>query len=218
MHAVMMPELAFEVRDVVAEPYAAVPTLMFHLQVTAATEAAIHAIALRCQVRIEPQRRRYSAVEEGRLLELFGETPQWGDSLRPFHWTIVSATVGAFHGTTETELPVTCTYDFDVAAAKYMHGLEDGEIPLNLLFSGTVFFRGGAGFSAEPVPWHSEANYRLPVAVWRQLMDQYFPNSGWLRLQRDTLDSLQRFKAARAIPTFEQAIERLLKEAGEDGA
>ena len=31
---------------------------------------------------------------------------------------------------TEVDLPVTCTYDFEVAAAKYLHALDDGEIPL----------------------------------------------------------------------------------------
>jgi Family of unknown function (DUF6084) len=180
-------ELSFDVLEARAEPYAAVPTLAFRLRVGAAPDVAIHAIGLRCQIRIEPQRRRYSPAEESRLLELFGETPQWGESLRPFLWTNVSATITGFTGVTEADLPVPCTYDFEVAAAKYLHGLGDGEIPLNLLFSGTVFSRGGAGFTAEPVPWHAEAGYRLPVVVWRDRMDHYFPNSGWLRLHRDTL-------------------------------
>jgi hypothetical protein len=210
-------DLRFDVLDVKAEPYAAVPTLAFRLRLTTAPEVAVHAIALRCQVRIEPQRRRYGPAEESRLLELFGETPQWGDSLRPFLWTNVAATITGFTGTTEADFPVPCSYDFEVAAAKYLHALGEGEIPLNLLFSGTVFSRGETGFSAEPVPWHAESDYRLPVAVWRELMDHYFPNSGWLRLRRESLDALQRFKAARAIPTWEQAIELLLKEAGEGG-
>jgi Family of unknown function (DUF6084) len=47
-------------------------------------------------------------------------------------------------------------------------------------------------------------------------MDLYFPNSGWLRVRRDTLDELQRFKASRALPTWDQAFEQLLKAAGED--
>ena len=122
-----------------------------------------------------------------------------------------------FGGGTEFELPVECTYDFDVAGAKYMHSLADGEIPLLLLFSGTVFSRGETGFSVEPVSWTSEASYRMPVSVWRQMMDLYFPSSGWLRVGRDTLDQLQRFKALRALPTWDQAFELLLTEAGEDG-
>jgi hypothetical protein len=46
-------------------------------------------------------------------------------------------------------------------------------------------------------------------------MDLYFPNSGWLRLHRDTLDALGTYKATRAVATWDQAIEKLLKEAGE---
>jgi hypothetical protein len=188
---------------------------MMRLRVSEATGAEVHALALRCQIRIEPQRRRYRADEEERLYELFGETPRWGDTLRPFLWTHVSATLPGFSGSTEVELPLECSYDFEVTAAKYLHALAAGEIPLILLFSGTVFTRGSGGFSAEPIGWDQEALYRLPVSVWRELMDQYFPNSGWLRLSRDTLYALQRFRASRALPTWDQALEQLLKEAGQ---
>jgi hypothetical protein len=211
-----MTSLGFTVVGAEAEPHAAVPTLMFRVAVSESGGDRVHALALRCQIRIEPQRRRYDPGEEERLYELFGETPRWGDSLRPFLWTHVSTTVSGFEGRTEFDLPVECTYDFDVAGAKYMHALAHGEIPLLLLFSGTVFTRGETGFAAEPLSWTSEASYRMPVSVWRQMMDLYFPNSGWLRVRRDTLDQLQRFKAVRALPTWDQAFELLLKEAGED--
>ncbi|MGH9016522.1 MAG: DUF6084 family protein, partial [Acidimicrobiales bacterium] len=167
--------------------------------------------ALRCQIRIEPQRRRYAADEEERLYELFGETPQWGDSLHPFLWTHVSTTVAGFRGVTEIDLPVECTYDFEVAGAKYLHSLSEGEIPLLLLFSGTVFTRGESGFAAEPVSWHEDATFRLPVAVWRGLMDLYFPRSGWIRVGRDTLDDLREFRVRRGLPTWDQALQQLLK-------
>ena len=178
----------------------------------------MHAVALRCQIRIEPQRRRYTADEEARLYELFGETPRWGDSLRPFLWTHVATTVTSFRGTTEIDLPIECTYDFEVAASKYLHAVEDGEIPILLLFTGTVFTKGQSGFAVEPVAWNLEAPFRLPVAVWRGTMDLYFPNSGWIRVSRGTLDALQRYKSGRALPTWDQAFEHLLKQAGEDGA
>ncbi|HYZ99849.1 MAG TPA: DUF6084 family protein [Acidimicrobiales bacterium] len=212
-----MTALAFEVLGARAEPHAAVPTLALRLRIAETSAAAVHAVALRCQIRIEPQRRRYDADEEARLYELFGETPQWGDSLRPFLWTHIGTTVGAFTGSTEVDLPVECSYDFEVAGAKYLHALGDGEIPLVLLFSGTVFSRGDAGFAAEPVAWDAEASFRLPVATWRAVMDLYFPNSAWLRVRRDTLDALARFKATHALPTWDQALERLLKDAGEAG-
>ena len=147
---------------------------------------------------------------------MFGETPRWGDTLRPFLWTHLSVMVTGFTGSTEIDLPVPCTYDFDVAAAKYIHALAHGEVPLLLLFSGTVFSKGASGFSVEPVAWHEEASYRLPVSVWREVMDLYFPDAGWLRVRRTTIDALQRFKAARALPSWDDVVEQLLKEAGEE--
>jgi len=205
-----MSDLDFEVLGVAPDPYAAAPTLLFRLGITETTGVAVHSVALRCQLRIEPQRRRYTADEEERLLAIFGETPRWGDTLKPFLWTHASTMVAGFSGGTEVDLPVPCTYDFEVAAAKYLHALDAGEVPLVLLFNGTVFSSSGV----EPVPWHKETHVKMPAQVWRQLMDLYFPNSGWVRLHRDTLDDLERFKASRALPTWEQAIEALLKEAG----
>jgi hypothetical protein len=189
---------------------------MLQVRVTETSGVAVHALVLRGQIRIEPQRRRYGPEEEERLYELFGETPRWGDTLRPFLWAHVSTTVPGFTGAAEFDLAVPCTYDFEVAAAKYLHALVGGEIPLLVLFSGTVFTPGERGFSAEPISWDLEASYRLPVAIWRQVMDKYFPNSGWVRVSRDTLDRLQRFKTGRALPTWDQAFESLLKQAGED--
>jgi hypothetical protein len=211
-----MTDLSFEVVGARAEPHAAVPTLVLHVRVTEASGQAVHALVLRCQIRIEPNKRTYTAEEQARLYELFGETPQWGDSLRPFLWTHVTTTVGRFDDSTVIDLPLECSYDFEVAAAKYLHGLDHGEIPLLLLFSGTVFPDSPGGFVAERVSWQAEATYRLPVSLWRATMDLYFPNSGWVRLGRDTLDRLQRYRALKALPTWDQAIEALLKEAGAD--
>lgn len=212
-----MTSLSFEIVGARAEPYAAVPTLVLRLRITEADGQPVHAAALRCQLMIEPQRRRYTADEERRLVDLFGETPRWGDTLRPFLWAHTGTMVAGFTGSTEVDLPIVCTYDLEVAAAKYFHALDTGEIPVLLLFSGTVFSRGARGFSAEPVAWHEEASYRLPVRVWRELMDLYFPGGGWLRLTRDTIDALQRFKVARALLTWDDTVEQLLKEAGEEG-
>ena len=215
-----MSSLSFEVLGAHAERHAAVPTLSIRLRLTEPDALAVHAVALRCQVMIEPQRRRYDPVEQERLVELFGDPPRWGDTLRPFLWTHTGLMVPGFTAITEVDLPIVCTYDFEVAAAKYLHGLDDGEIPLLLLFSGTVFRAASnavAGFAAAPVAWHEEASFRLPVAVWRDVMDRYFPNSGWVRVSRDHLDALTRFKAKRALPTWDDTIEQLLKEAGEEG-
>ena len=206
-----MSDLDFEVLGVEPDPYAASPTMVFKLGITETTGERVHSVSLRCQLRIEPQRRRYSPAEEERLLAMFGETPRWGDTLKPFLWTHASTMIAGFSGRTEVDLPVPCTYDFEVAAAKYLHALGDGEVPLVLLFNGTVFSASGV----EPVPWHKETRFGMPAGAWRRLMDLYFPNSGWIRIRRETLDDLERFKASRALPTWEQALEVLLKETGE---
>jgi hypothetical protein len=211
-----MSDLAITCVDVRADRYAAAPTMLFRLRLTEATGVRVHAIALRCQIRIEPARRRYGGEEAERLLELFGETPQWGESLKPMQFAAVGVVVPSFTGTAEVDVPVPCTYDFEVAAAKYLHALSGGEVPMLLLFSGTAFHRTDDGrFEVEQVPWSLESRYRVPVAVWRELMDRFFPGGGWIRVHRDTLDALQRFKARNALPTWEDAFAALLKQAGE---
>ncbi|HEY3894135.1 MAG TPA: DUF6084 family protein [Pseudonocardiaceae bacterium] len=210
-----MTELSFTCLDVRAENYAMTPTLLFRLRVDAAAGQRVRAIALRCQIRIEPARRGYSENEPERLLELFGERGRWGDTLKPFQFANTSTVIASFTDTIEVDVSVPCTYDMEVTAGRYFHALEDGEIPFILLFSGTIFGDGEKGLWIEQVPWHAEARYRMPVAVWREMMDGHFPGSGWLRLRRDTIDALAEFKAARGLPSWDDAVLAVL-EAGRD--
>lgn len=216
MSALGAPE--FSVLGASVEAHAAVPTLMLRTRIVEPSGSRVHALALRCQIRIEPAQRRYSAEEQSRLYELFGESGQWGDSLRPFLWTHVSTVVTGFDGETEIDLPVACSYDFEVASAKYLHGVADGAIPLCLLFSGTAFSSGERGLAAAPIPWDREARFRLPVTLWREMMDRYFPNSGWLRVHRETFDALTRFKLERGLLTIEQTLDELLRLASSESA
>ncbi len=210
-----MSEIGFTVLDAKPQPYAAAPTLAFRLRLEEPSGAAIHCVALHCQIRIEPQRRRYQAQEQERMRELFGAPAQWGETLRPFLWTHADTMVAGFTGATEIDLNVPCTYDFEVAAAKYLHSLGEGEVPLLFLFNGSVFAKAPPGLRVTQLAWHKDASYRLPVRVWRELMDLYFPNGGWLRLHRDTLDRLLQFKARNALATWDQVIELLLGAAGD---
>ena len=210
-----MTELRFSVLDIAAEPYAVVPTLLARLRIQESTGEPVHALALRAQVRIEPQRRRYDNDEEAGLLDLFGRRERWADTLKPFLWMHTTAMVPGFTGATEVDLPLPCTYDFEVTGAKYLQALRDGEIPLVLLFSGTVFTRGATGFAVAQIPWNSETTHRLPVAVWRDVMDRYFPGSQWLRVDRDTVEALARYKSARGFISWEDAFASLLAQAGQ---
>jgi hypothetical protein len=205
-----MVALSFDCIGIRVERYAAAPTLVFRLRISDTSSTPVHTIALRCQLRIEPGRRRYSPGEAERLHDLFGDVSRWADTLKPIQFAMVSTMVPGFSGATEVDLTVPCTYDLEVSAARYLAGLEEGGAPLLMLFSGTVFVRTDNGFSVEPVPWSAECSVRLPTEVWQEMINLYFPNSGWIRLSRDTLDALARFKTSLALPTWEAAIESLL--------
>ncbi|GAC1420974.1 MAG: DUF6084 family protein [Candidatus Velthaea sp.] len=209
-----MSKLSFSITGANAEPFAVAPQLALCVRIEEATGVRVHAIALRAQVMLEPQRRGYSADETPRLIDLFGTPERYGDTLRPMLWTHVAQTVLAFEDSTQFDLPIPCSYDFQVAAHKFIAGLEDGEIPINLLFSGTVFVRGDDGtLRAEFVPWTCEAHYRLPVAVWREAMDAHFPNQAWLRVSREVYDELVRWRNAGGLPSWDETMTRLIESA-----
>jgi Family of unknown function (DUF6084) len=212
-----MADLIFGCTGATAERYAATPTLTFALTITERSGVRVHAIALRCQIRIEPHRRRYTAAEAQRLHDLFGDPSRWAETVKPIQLATVTTMVPTFTAVTETELTVPVTYDLEVTSARYLQGLDDGTIPLLLLFSGTVFVANGDSFSVELVPWSAEASYRMPVSVWQELVDVHFPNSAWLRCSRQTLDELSAFKAKHALPTWDATLAALLAAAGEAG-
>jgi hypothetical protein len=213
-----MPDLSFEVIDAEVPPYAAVPMLLFKLRVTNQVAGErIHSILLRSQIQIAVTRRRYSPEAQEGLLELFGEPNRWGETLRPLLWTHASAVVPQFEGSCVTDLPVACTYDFEVASTKYFDALEDGEIPLTFLFSGTIFYEGeGGDLQAGQIPWTGEASYRLPVATWKAMIARYYPNSTWVRLHKDVFDQLLRYKITHGLLTWDDVVARLLQASDEE--
>ena len=203
-----MTGLKFAVVEARADSHAAAPTLLFRLRIQSLRP--VHAILLRCQLQIEPRRRPHRPSEQERLADLFGDAPRWKDTLKPLIWSRSSFTVPAFDDSIETELAVACTYDFDVAAAKYLDALEDGEIPVLFLFSGTIFAKEADGFRVEQVPWDNEASFRMPVRLWRDLMNAFFPDCAWIRLRRESLDSLQRFRARNGLASWDEVLEALI--------
>lgn len=205
-----MNTLSFTVTGAEAQAHAAVPILNFRLRLREISGQAVQGLLLRCLVQIEPRRRKHTAEEQERLGDLFGEPARWSETLRPLLWTQASLAIPGFQDSLETDLPVACTYDFEVASAKYLQALAGGEVPLLFLFSGTVFVKGENGFRVEPIPWDKQAVFRMPVEVWRRLMDAYFPESGWIRLHRETLERLQRFRAQRGLVSWEETIEALM--------
>jgi hypothetical protein len=203
----------FECVDARGEPYAVTPTLAFTIRISELTGAGVHAIALRCQIRIEPRRRRYTDAEADRLVDLFGEAPRWAETLKPMQLATVSVMVPGFTGDTDAVVPVPCTYDLEIASTRYFRALDDGTVGLLLLFSGTAFLEDGTGYTVEQLPWTAESRYRLPVAVWRDMVERDFPNSAWLRCSRDTLDALGRYRSRHALPSWEHTLKALLSTA-----
>jgi hypothetical protein len=204
------PKLGFTVLGCEPLPHAAVPTLRFSLAIDAGG-AAVRSVMLEVQVRIAATQRGYSDAEQAQLGDLFGAPHQWKDTLGGLLWTHATLVVAPFEDATVVDLLVPCTYDFDVTATKYLAGLKDGEIPVELLFSGTVFYAGAGGaLQINRISWNAEASHRLPVSVWRETMDRYFPDSTWLRLDRPTFERLVAFRARRALIGWEAVMDALL--------
>lgn len=208
-----MPDLSFAIEGAEPVTYAACPTLAIRLKICNANpDEQIQSVMLQAQVQIEATRRRYAPEEQARLLDLFGQPGRWNQTLRTMLWTHASVTVRPFSGETTADLLVPCSFDFNVAATKYFDGLADGDIPLCLLFSGTIFYEESeTGLRIDQIPWEQEAHFRLPVATWKSVIDHYYPNSAWLTLRRDVFDRLHEYKRRRGIATWEQAVEQLLQ-------
>jgi hypothetical protein len=208
-----MPELSFQVRG--AEPVrkAASPAVALKLEISAApAKMPIQTIILNCQIQIEAPRRQYTASEQKRLRDLFGEPERWGQTLHPFLWTNLTTTVPAFTDCIGITLAVPCPFDLTLAAAKYFHSIEGGTVPVSLLFSGTIFYRTDANvLQAAPIPWNTEARFALPGGLWKEFIDVHHPNTAWLGLRRDVFERLNDFKVQHGLSSFDEAVERMIE-------
>ncbi len=201
-----MADLSFAVERVSPVPNAACPILRFQVQIVNRGIEHIHAIALQAQIQIEPQPQRPNRVELERLEQLFGEPSRWADAEKPLAWSSASVIVKPFAGNTRFELDAPCTFDFNIAATKYFYGLETPDAPLLFDFSGTIF----RGRQIAAIKNDCRCRFALPMRVWSDLMDEYYPHSMWLRLPREVFDRMNQFKIDNRIPTWEDVLERLL--------
>jgi hypothetical protein len=206
-------ELAFDCLGARPDRFALAPSMSLSLKIAETTGQRIDAIALRCQIRIEPARRRYTRTEAERLNDLFGDTQRWADTLKPMQLTTVSTMVPGFTGSIEIDLPIQLSYDLEIGSTRYFAGLDGGEVPLLLLFSGTVFGSADGKLMVQQVPWSKEAQYRLPLSIWREAIDAHFPETAWIKMSRNTLDDLLRFKNREALPTWDATLSALLERA-----
>ncbi len=202
-----MIELAFSVEGAARVEYAAVPTLRFALRV--ASETPVRSVLLDVQIQIAARRRGYDAAAHDRLFELFGPVADWGTTLRTLLWTRTTLVVPAFTGSTVVDLDVPCSYDLEVAASRYLDALTDGVVPLEFLFSGSVFYTEDGALQTTRLSWESEASYALPVAVWKETMERYFRGTAWVRLRKESFDRLSAYKSRNALATWDDALEAL---------
>jgi Family of unknown function (DUF6084) len=210
-----IPQLRFDVRSAESHRHAAVPTITFALGVGAGESEQIRSVLLDVQIQIAARRRGYDPDSQGRLLELFGTPDRWSTTLRTLLWARTTVVVPAFEGDTTIDLHLPCSYDLEVTASRYFAALAGGEVPLEFLFTGSVFFSGADGrLQTARIDWQAEAAYDLPVAVWREALDRHFPDSAWVRLGRDTFDRLYAYRGRHAFTDWDSAVETLL-DAGE---
>lgn len=215
--AAAVPRLSIAVLDAAPLEHVAAPAIGFALDIQAEGDAAVRSILLDVQLQIAARRRPYADAEQEGLFELFGAVADWGATLHTLLWGRSTLVVPPFRARSVVELPVTCSYDLDVAASRYLDALEGGTVPLELLFSGTVFYEGAGGaLQAARLPWDLEAEHRLPVAVWRDALDRRFPGTAWVRVGRDAFDALKAYRTRRGLPTWDAALAELLRD--EDGA
>jgi hypothetical protein len=203
--------------DAVAHSVA--PLLEIRVGITNTPEdEPIQSVLLTAQIQIQAPQRRYTADEKEKLLELFGPPDDWGRTLRNRFWTHANTTVGPFNGATEAILPVPCTADLNVTASKYFYALEDGEVSLLFLFSGSVFYTAAGRLQISPISWNKECAYRMQVRAWHELMERHYPNTAWLSLRRDIFERLYAHKRRHTFISWEQTIEHLLQSAGSNSA
>jgi hypothetical protein len=207
-----IPELAFAVEGAERLEHAATPTLCFALRIESAG-APVRSLLLDTQIQIAARRRPYDAAAHDRLFELFGAPAEWGTTLRTLLWTRTTLVVPPFSGSTVVQLPVPCSYDLEVTASRYFDALADGDVPLEFLFSGAIFYSGASGqLQTVRISWNHEAEYRLPVRVWKETMEHHFRGTAWLRVRKESFDRLSAYKSRRALPSWDDALDSLLED------
>lgn len=207
-----LPDLEFAVVGARPVKYAAAPMLSLDLQVSETTGAQVYMVALSIQLMIEPARREYDDTTRERLVELFGEPERWAVTTRSLVWSKLDVLVPAFTATITVTVPIACHYDLELAAAKYLHALPDGEAPLALHFNGMIYYRGDdGGLQIVLIPWSKSIDFRMPVSVWQETIAHYYPGTAWIAVRAQTYDALQRAKLERGLATLDACISALLQ-------
>ncbi|HYZ81228.1 MAG TPA: DUF6084 family protein [Solirubrobacteraceae bacterium] len=208
------PDVEFSVLGARPVRYAAAPMLALDIEVSETSCRPVYMLALTVQLMIEPARRAYDEATHERLVELFGAPERWAVTTRSLVWATLDVVVPAFTGTTTVTVPIACHYDLELAAAKYLHAIPDGEAPLALHFNGMVYYPGeDGGLQIVLLPWSNSIGFRMPMRVWRETIEHYYPGTAWIGLRTETLEALQRAKLQRGLATLDATVTALLGDA-----
>lgn len=209
-----MPDLDFEIISADVKPQAAVPTIVFNLQITNDIEdEEIYAVGLKSQIRIEAVHRKYDEEAKSLLREVFGKPERWDENLKSLYWKQVTIPVPRFTGQTQVEIPLECSEDLSTSVGKYFYAIEEGEVPLTFIFKGSVFYKGSEDtIQVTPVPWEKEASYNMSISVWNNLREAYFPDSKYLRVSHELFDKLYTYKTKSIHPTLNKCLGSLVDE------
>ncbi len=206
-----IPRLSFAVSSVRPLEHAAVPTLVFRLAVTRSGGGPVRSVLLTTAIRIDAARAAYEHADVPALAELFGQPEQWATSLRPLAWTRLTTVVPPFDTHTSIDLEVPCTGDCERALHTYFRALRSADVPLELLFNGTVFHTAVDGrLSTAQLPWDTETACRLPAAHWRELTARYFGPGSWVRLSSETGDRLGAYRTVHGLVDADRTVAALL--------
>ena len=209
-----MPDLRFRIDNVAPVARSLAPQLGFQIRIENTMPEAIHSILLRCTIQVEASRRRYSPDEQERLRDVFGERSRWGETLHPLLWSNASVVVPAFSGSIAIEVPAPCSLDYTLSISKYLNATEGQDVPVSILFSGTVFYDPGSGnYQVQQIPWDRHAEFRMPAGLWRGLIDSYYARKAWLCLPRETFERLRCYQADHELGTIEDVLDSLLPHA-----
>ncbi|MDA3625213.1 DUF6084 family protein [Saccharopolyspora sp. WRP15-2] len=209
------PELSFAITGAEPARLTAVPALHFELDIHRTSGGPVRSITLTTAIRIAPARRRYERAERDELAELFGAPQRWATTLRPLPWTRLTTVVGPFTDRVAVPLPVACTDDVELAVAKYFHAVRSGPVPLDFLFSGTIFHLGpDERLRTTQIDWSQEATFELAAQRWHEALG----DTRWVRITRSSFSRLHDYRRARAFGTWDEAIASLLRDAEQDAS
>ena len=140
----------------------------------------IYTIALRCQINVDPARRRYDA-DPASDCPSCSESPS-GGARRPRascgRASTCSSRASKARPTSTSRCPAATTSRS--RPPDISRGLSDGAVPLSFHLSGSVFYKTSSGeLRITQVPWDIDVRYELPLAVWTDMMEHHYPEE-WL--------------------------------------